>query len=81
MSDVTDMSKEEEKKLNELFNKLDVNKDGQIDIHDLTQALSDMQVPQLPGHAKVKFQKHVLQTLYMSMSKPKPSSLHHVWGC
>ncbi|KAK3087277.1 hypothetical protein FSP39_003967 [Pinctada imbricata] len=52
------MSKEEEKKLNELFNKLDVNKDGKIDMHDLTQALSDMRVPQLPGHAKEFFKKH-----------------------
>lgn len=49
------ISKEEEEKLKELFNKLDVNKDGRIDINDLTQALSTLQVPQTPGHAKVIF--------------------------
>lgn len=49
------ISKEEEVKLKELFDKLDVNKDGRIDINDLTQALSTLQVPQTPGHAKVIF--------------------------
>ena len=44
---------EEETKLHDLFQQLDVNKDGTIDIDDLTRAMNSMNVPQLPGHAKV----------------------------
>lgn len=56
--EATVISQEEEEKLKELFNKLDINKDGRIDINDLTQALSTLQVPQTPGHAKKFFDKH-----------------------
>ena len=45
---------EEEERLTELFNQLDVNKDGRIDVNDLGKALDQMQVPQIPGQAQVK---------------------------
>ena len=48
-----DICPEEEARLAELFNRLDVNKDGKIDINDLTAALHQMQVPQVPGQAEV----------------------------
>jgi len=37
----------------DLFKKLDVNGDGRIDIHDLSEALHRLSVPQLPDHAQV----------------------------
>jgi len=43
----------DELRLEELFRKLDVNGDGRIDIHDLSEALHRLKVPQLPGHAQV----------------------------
>jgi Ca2+-binding EF-hand superfamily protein len=43
----------EEVKLRELYNKIDKNRDGKIDIKDLSTALSEMEVAQLPGHAQV----------------------------
>ncbi|KAJ8300124.1 hypothetical protein KUTeg_021643 [Tegillarca granosa] len=52
------MTPEEEKSLRKLFEKLDVNKDGKVDMDDLNKALHDMQVPQLPGHAKEFFKAH-----------------------
>ena len=51
---IHNISQEEEERLSELFNRLDVNKDGRIDIHDLSEALNSMQVPQVPGQAQVK---------------------------
>ena len=39
----------------DLFKKLDVNGDGRIDIHDLSEALHRLEVPQLPDHAQVCF--------------------------
>ena len=51
------LSAEEEKKLHDFFQKLDVNKDGTIDINDLTRGMESMQVPQIPGHAQVGFNK------------------------
>lgn len=50
---VHNLSPEEEQRLSGLFNRLDVNKDGRIDIHDLSEALNSMQVPQVPGQAQV----------------------------
>ncbi|PVD21912.1 hypothetical protein C0Q70_17715 [Pomacea canaliculata] len=52
------MSSEENKKLHDLFEQLDVNKDGRIDIDDLTHAMASMQVPQIPGHAQRLFKKY-----------------------
>ena len=48
------LSPEEEKRLADLFNRIDINKDGKIDISDLTTALHYMQVPQFPGQAQVQ---------------------------
>lgn len=64
--ETTVISQEEEEKLKELFNKLDINKDGRIDINDLTQALSTLQVPQTPGHAKVTFLLSICQCCYLN---------------
>jgi len=47
------ISEADERRLEELFRKLDVNRDGRIDIHDLSEALHRLKVPQLPGHAQV----------------------------
>ncbi|CAH1786844.1 unnamed protein product [Owenia fusiformis] len=47
-----DLSPEEQKRLQDLFNRLDVNKDGRIDVHDLTEALHNLKIPQVPGHAE-----------------------------
>ncbi|KAL5012774.1 hypothetical protein ScPMuIL_011325 [Solemya velum] len=52
------MTSEEEKRLETLFQKLDVNKDGRIDIDDLSQGLHDANIPQVPGHAQKFFRKH-----------------------
>ena len=48
----------EEVKLRELYNKIDKNRDGKIDIKDLSTALSEMEVAQLPGHAQDFFARH-----------------------
>ena len=49
-----ELSEAERKNLHDLFQRLDVNKDGTIDIDDLTRAMESMQVPQIPGHAQVR---------------------------
>jgi len=41
------------RRIEELFRKLDVNRDGRVDIHDLSEALHRLEVPQLPRHAEV----------------------------
>ncbi|XP_050412207.1 mitochondrial adenyl nucleotide antiporter SLC25A24-B [Patella vulgata] len=48
----------EDKKLEELFKKIDINKDGRIDIEDLSKALKAMDVPTSPGHAQKIFDKY-----------------------
>ena len=47
------LTEEESKKLHTLFQQLDLNKDGTIDLNDLTSAMDAMQVPRPPGHAQV----------------------------
>jgi len=49
------LSESDERRIEELFRKLDVNRDGRIDIHDLSEALHRLEVHQLPGHAQVFF--------------------------
>ena len=49
-----DLSAEERKRISDLFNRLDVNKDGKIDIKDLTEALQQLRVPTVPGQAQVR---------------------------
>ena len=48
-----DLSPEEEKRLSELFDRLDVDKDGRIDVNDLTEALHLLEIPVIPGQAQV----------------------------
>ena len=43
----------DEHELEELFRRLDVNKDGRIDIHDLSEALRRLEVPEFADHAEV----------------------------
>ncbi|KAK3792319.1 hypothetical protein RRG08_067120, partial [Elysia crispata] len=52
VQEIADVSAEEEATLHELFETLDMNKDGKLDMNDLTKAMTNMQVPQVPGHAK-----------------------------
>lgn len=47
-------SPDEEVQIQKLFVELDVNGDGKVDIADLTIALKRLQVPQIPGQAKVQ---------------------------
>ncbi|KAL3871520.1 hypothetical protein ACJMK2_039514 [Sinanodonta woodiana] len=47
----------EKERLSALFEKIDRNKDGRIDIDDLSEALQSMNVPTVPGHAQ-EFMKH-----------------------
>ncbi len=51
------VSAEEEKRFQDLFKKLDVNKDGRVEVHELVQGLKSMQVPEshAKGHAQVGF--------------------------
>lgn len=48
-----DLTEEEERRLEDLFNRLDIDKDGRIDVNDLTEALHQLQVPQFPGQVEV----------------------------
>ena len=49
------MSKEERDRFRDLFQKLDVNKDGRIEIEELSKGLKSLQVPEkdAKGHAQV----------------------------
>lgn len=62
------MTPAEEESLRELFGKLDVNKDGKVDMDDLNKALHDMQVPQVPGHAEVII--HANSPIYTPIHSP-----------
>lgn len=43
----------DEARVQELFDRLDLDKDGRIDIKDLSDALHQLGVPQVPGQAEV----------------------------
>ena len=47
------LTPEDQKRLSELFDSLDVDKDGRIDVNDLTEALQQLEVPVIPGQAQV----------------------------
>ena len=40
-------------KVKELFQQFDVNKDGRVDVKELTEGLSRLGVPTIPGQAEV----------------------------
>ena len=46
-------SSSDEERLTRLFQSIDVNKDGRIDIVDLTNAFINLKIPHQPGHAEV----------------------------
>lgn len=48
-----DLSHEKEAYYREIFNKLDVDKDGRIDVDELKQAYAKMGLLQVPGQAEV----------------------------
>ena len=41
-------------KIEELFRQLDTNKDGRVDVKELTEGLSKLGVPTIPGQAQVR---------------------------
>ena len=51
--EVEELSKHEEARIQELFDRLDLDKDGKIDIKDLSNAFHQLGVPQIPGQAQV----------------------------
>ena len=48
-----DISPEKEAYYRKIFNKLDVDKDGRIDVEELKQAYGKMRLLQVPGQAEV----------------------------
>lgn len=55
---VESLDADEEKRLGDLFSKLDVNGDGKIDLRDLSEALLQLRVPQIPGQAERLLEKY-----------------------
>lgn len=41
-------------KIEELFRQLDTNKDGRVDVKELTEGLGKLGVPTIPGQAQVR---------------------------
>ena len=41
-------------KVEELFKQLDTNKDGRVDVKELTEGLGKLGVPTIPGQAQVR---------------------------
>lgn len=52
------LSAEEEERLSDLFNRLDINNDGRIDVKDLSEGLHKLNVPVHSGHVKHIIDKH-----------------------
>nr|XP_027221891.1 calcium-binding mitochondrial carrier protein SCaMC-3-like [Penaeus vannamei] len=48
---------DEEDRLGDLFKQLDVNGDGRIDVHDLSEGLKKLNIPQVPGYAELLIQR------------------------
>ena len=48
-----ELSPHDEARVQELFDRLDLDKDGRIDIKDLSNAFHQLGIPQIPGQAQV----------------------------
>ncbi|XP_071522196.1 mitochondrial adenyl nucleotide antiporter SLC25A23 isoform X3 [Panulirus ornatus] len=48
---------DEEERLGSLFNQLDLDGDGRIDVNDLSEGLKKLNVPQVPGYAEMLIQR------------------------
>lgn len=51
---VYELPDESEERLERLFNQLDSNSDGRIDVSDLTKGLKRLNIPFKPGDAEVR---------------------------
>ena len=51
---------EKEEQYKALFDRLDVDKDGRVDVNELKQAFMDMRLPQVPGQAEVNINFRII---------------------
>lgn len=68
-SERRNISKEDEERLSELFNSIDRNKDGRIDIDDLCALLKSKNVPNASDQAQVwpRFLRYMLHDCIVFM--------------
>ena len=50
----------DEKKIHSLFKELDVNRDGRVDVQELSDGLKRLGIPNIPGQAEVRCRRQCL---------------------